>query len=338
MIDMIVKKKYIQLVLFVLLFSFGACNSDEMSDINDTTEVQEQMVLKLSVQQESVVYTRGTGTLADEAKVESMDFLIFNHDGNIVYHQHPVLEWTGNEYKTTVNIPSATGEHTLYLIANYPMEAGTIHTLQDLESRICTSTKALVKPPFVMATRRITLSSLNMIAIRNAMESDGSNGFSLKRNVAKFSVGVADNNFELISINWLGCPVSASVLADVDYTSPSTLSVSSLAPSSNPIYLYQIRKMGLDAHKGFHIVVHGKYTAADGTEKEGYYKLRLCTIDDATGEKVPLTSIVGNDYYKLNIRSITGFGANSFENAEKNGFTNDMEAFMLLEYNGTHDY
>ena len=60
--------------------------------------------------------------------------------------------------------------------------------------------------------------------------------------------------------------------------------------------------MGLDAHKGFHIVVHGKYTAADGTEKEGYYKLRLCTIDDATGEKVPLTSIVGNDYYKLNIR------------------------------------
>ena len=244
---MIVKKKYIQLVLFVLLFSLGACNSDEMSDINDTTEVQEQMVLKLSVQQESVVYTRGTGTPADEAKVESMDFLIFNHDGKIVYHQHPVLEWTGNEYKTTVNIPSATGEHTLYLIANYPMEAGTIHTLQDLESRICTSTKALVKPPFVMATRRITLSSLNMIAIRNAMESDGSNGFSLKRNVAKFSVGVADNNFELISINWLGCPVSASVLADVDYTSPSTLSVSNLAPSSNPICLYQIRKIGLDA-------------------------------------------------------------------------------------------
>ena len=72
---MIVKKKYIQLVLFVLLFSLGACNSDEMSDINDTTEVQEQMVLKLSVQQESVVYTRGTGTPADEAKVESMDFL-----------------------------------------------------------------------------------------------------------------------------------------------------------------------------------------------------------------------------------------------------------------------
>ena len=106
-----------------------------MSDINDTTEVQEQMVLKLSVQQESVVYTRGTGTPADEAKVESMDFLIFNHDGNIVYHQHPVLEWTGNEYKTTVNIPSATGEHTLYLIANYPKEAGTIHTYRTWKAR-----------------------------------------------------------------------------------------------------------------------------------------------------------------------------------------------------------
>ena len=41
-------------------------------------------------------------------------------------------------------------------------------------------------------------------------------------------------------------------------------------------------------------------------------------------EKVPLTSIVGNSYYKLNIRSVTGFGASSLENAEKNGFTNDM--------------
>ena len=335
---MIVKKKYIQLVLFVLLFSLEACNSDEMSENNDTRDVQEQMVLRLSVQQESVVHTRGTATPADEAKVESMDFLIFDYNGDVVYHQHPVLEWTGNEYKTTVNISSATGEHTLYLIANYPMEEGTIHTLQELENKICTSTEALVKPPFVMATRRITLSSLNMMTIRNAMESDGSNGFSLKRNVAKFSVEVTAGNFKLISIDWLGCPVSASVLADVNYISPSTLSVSNLAPLSTPIYLYQIRNMGLDAHKGFHIIVHGKYTAADGTEREGYYKLRLCTIDDATGKKVPLTSIVGNDYYKLNIRSVTGFGANSFENAEKNGFTNDMEAFMLLEYNGTHDY
>ena len=333
-----VKKKYIQLALFVLLFSFGACNSDEMSENNDTTDVQEQVVLRLSVQQESVVHTRGTATPADEAKVESMDFLIFDHNGDVVFHQHPVLEWTGNEYKTTVNISSATGEHTLYLIANYPMEEGTIHTLQELENKICTSTEALVKPPFVMATRRIALSSLNMMTIRNAMESDGSNGFCLKRNVAKFSVEVTAGNFKLISIDWLGCPVSASVLADVDYISPSTLSVSNLAPLSTPIYLYQIRNMGLDAHKGFHIVVHGKYTAADGTEREGYYKLRLCTIDDATGKKVPLTSIVGNNYYKLNIRSVTGFGANSFENAEKNGFTNDMEALMLLEYDGTHDY
>ncbi len=114
------------------------------------------------------------------------------------------------------------------------------------------------------------------------------------------------DNFRLISIDWLGCPVSASVLADVDYISPSTLSVSNLAPLSTPIYLYQIRNMGLDAHKGFHIVVHGKYTAADGTEREGYYKLRLCTIDDVTGKKVPLTSIVGNNYYKLNIAECHG--------------------------------
>ena len=339
---MIVKKKYIQLVLFVLLFSLGACSSDEMSDADKTTNIQEQMVLRLSVQQEPVVHTRGTVAPADEAKVESLDFLIFDHNGDIVYHQHPDLEWIGNEYKTTVNISSATGEHTLYLIANYPMEEGKIQTLKELESKICASMEALVKPPFVMATRRITLSSLNMTAIRNAMESDGSNGFSLKRNVAKFSVGVTANNFNLISVEWVGCPTSASVLADVNYTSPSTVSVSNLASVSNPIYLYQIQNMGVDAHKGFHVVVHGEYTATDGTKREGYYKLRLCRLNDITEEKmeekVPLTSIVGNSYYKLNIRSVTGFGASSLENAEKNGFTNDMEALMVLEYNGTHDY
>lgn len=55
---MIVKKKYIQLVLFVLLFSLGACSIDEMSDADKTTNIQEQMVLRLSVQQEPVVHTR----------------------------------------------------------------------------------------------------------------------------------------------------------------------------------------------------------------------------------------------------------------------------------------
>lgn len=130
----------------------------------------------------------------------------------------------------------------MYLIANYPEGSRDYTYFTGLGKQDMHKYGGLVKPPFVMATRRITLSSLNMIAIRNAMESDGSNGFSLKRNVAKFSVGVADNNFELISINWLGCPVSASVLADVDYTSPSTLSVSNLAPSSNPIYLYRFGK------------------------------------------------------------------------------------------------
>ena len=70
---MIVKKKYIQLLLFVLLFSFGACNKDEMSENNDPREMyRKQMVLRLSVQQESVIHTRGIVVPADEAKVEKV--------------------------------------------------------------------------------------------------------------------------------------------------------------------------------------------------------------------------------------------------------------------------
>lgn len=53
-----VKKKYIQLALFVLLFSFGACNSDEMSESNNPRDVQEQMVLRLAYNK-NLLYIRG---------------------------------------------------------------------------------------------------------------------------------------------------------------------------------------------------------------------------------------------------------------------------------------
>ncbi len=333
---MIVKGKYIQLVLFVLLFFLGACDSD-MSDINGiigTTNAQEQMILRLNVQQESVIQTRGTGSPADEDKIGSVDLLIFDNNGKNVCHQHLILEWTGKEYKTTVNIPSATGKHTLYLIANYQMQQGTIKTLQQLKNKICESAEAFIKPPFAMATKGIELSSLSMITVRDAM---GNDGFNLKRNVAKFSVKSMDNDFKLISTEWIGCPTKAAVLTDVDYTSSSTKSGSNQVPSDF-IYLYQIQDMGSDAHKGFYVVVHGEYTTVDGVKKEGYYKLRLYTLDEKSGKKVPLTSIVGNSYYKLEIRRVTGFGASSLENAEKNGFTNAMEALMILEYSGAHDY
>lgn len=333
---MIVKWKYTQLVLLLLSFFLAACDS-EISDVKGTENEQEQLVLKLNVKQESVVQTRGTVIPAEDEKIENLDFLIFNHDGNIVYHLHPALEWTGSEYKTTVTVSSATGEHTLYLIANYPMEKGTIHNLQELESKICTTPDASIKPPFVMATKHITLSSLNAPAIHNAMNSDGNNGFSLKRNVAKFSVEVTAANFSLKSVEWIECPTSTTIVTGVNYTSPYTKPVSNATPLTNPVYLYQIPNMGSDAHKGFHAVVHGEYTSADGTKKEGYYKLRLSTLNIA-GEKVPLTSIAGNSYYKLNIQSVSGFGSNSLENAEKNGFTNDMEALAMLEYSGSHNY
>lgn len=333
---MILKWKYTQLVLLLLPFFLAACDS-EMSDSRGVENEQEQLVLRLNVKQESVVQTRGTAMPAEDEKIENLDFLIFNQDGNIVYHLHPVLEWTGSEYKTTLTVSSATGEHTLYLIANYPMEEGTIHNLQGLESKICTTPDASIKPPFVMATKRITLSSLSVTAIRNAMNSDGNNGFSLKRNVAKFSVEVTAANFNLKSVEWIECPTSTTIVTGVNYTSPYTKPVSSATPLTNPVYLYQIPNMGSDAHKGFHVVVHGEYTSADGIKKEGYYKLRLSTLNTA-GDKVPLTSIIGNNYYKLKIQSVSGFGSNSLENAEKNGFTNDMEALTMLEYSGSHNY
>ncbi len=331
---MILERKHIKLIGLLLLFCMGACDS-EMQDETEMQNTSEEVVLQLNVQHDSVVQTRGTNAPDGEETIESIDFLVFNNSGEIVLHQHPSLEWTGTVYKMTVNIPSTTGQHTLYLIANHPMVEGTINTLQDLENQVCESEAAFISPPYVMATSKISLPSLNATAIRNAMGNN--NAFSLKRNVAKFSVEVSAGNFTLNTVQWIGCPTSASVLSGVNYTSPSTKSFSNPATPTNPINLYQIYNIGSDTHRGFHVVVSGVYTAPDGTQREGYYKLRLSTID-ASDHKVPLTSIGGNNHYKLNIRTVSGFGANSLENAEANGFTNDMDALTILDYSGTHSY
>ena len=95
--------------------------------------------------------------------------------------------------------------------------------------------------------------------------------------------------------------------------------------------------MGSDAHKRISCGCTWRIYFSRRNKREGYYKLRLSTMG-ISGEKVPLTSIIGNNYYKLNIQSVSGFGSNSLENAEKNGFTNDMEALTMLDYNGSHNY
>lgn len=327
-------QKYIRIIGLFFLFCVSAC-SKEIPDDTVMPTTSEKVVLRLNVQHEPVVQTRATDTPADDEMVESVDFLVFNSENKIVLHQHPSLEWTGTAYKLTVNISSATGRHTMYLVANHPMAEGEINTLQDLENQICESETALVTPPYVMATNKITLPALNATAIRNAM--DGSSTFNLKRNVAKFSVEVAAYNFTLSSVQWAKCPTQATVLSEADYTSTQTESINNLAPATSPIHLYQIHNIGSDPHQGFHIIVSGEYTAADGTKKEGYYKLRLIAAN-ASGNKEPLTSIVGNNYYKINIQSVSGYGANSLENAKANGFTNDMEALIILDYTGSHFY
>lgn len=331
---MILKRRYIRIVGLFFLFCLSACDS-EIPDDTVVADNSEKVVLRLNVQHESVVQTRATNVSAEDEKIESVDFLVFNNDGEIVLHQHPSPEWTGTEYIMTVDIPSASGEHTLYLVANHSMAKGTIHTLKDLEEETCGSTEPLVSFPFVMATSKITLSTLSATAVLDVMNVH--KVFDLRRNVAKFSVEVTADNFKLSSVQWIGCSDSASVLTGESYTSPLRKTLSNPAPTTNPIYLYQIPDISSDPHQGFHVIVSGEYTAIDDTRKEGCYKLRLATVD-SSGNKVPLTSIVGNNYYKLNIRSVSGFGASSLENAEQNGFTNEMEALTMLNYTGSHSY
>lgn len=331
------KLRYSSYIVILLFCSLGACIDEVPDGIEEVTELT-PMTLKLNIQKESVVQTRANDVPDDTDKIESLDFFIFNKDGDIVLHEQPALRWTGTEYQMTVNIPTAKNEHSLYLVANHLMPKGTILRLQDLEQQICTTAGAIVTPPFVMATKKIKLVNLNSITIKNAMNSDGNNAFILQRNVAKFSVEVSAINFKLKSVEWVNCPETATILLEGNYISTSTHSFSSLASPSLPIYLYQIQDMGVDSHKGFYIVVYGEYEAKNGTKVNGYYKLRMNTLNSTGNDKIPLTSIDGNSYYKVSILSVSGAGFSSLELAKKNGFSNEMEALVNLEYAGTHEY
>lgn len=328
------KRKHIKWMGLLFLCCMSACNQ-EMPSGTETTDASEEVVLRLNVEHERVIQTRAANLPAEDEKITSMDFLVFNAAGKIVLHEQASPEWTGTSYQMTIIIPPATGTHTLYLVANHAMPKGTINTLQELEKQTVNTTTGLVAPPFVMSTSRITLPELSATAVLDAMSVG--NAFTLKRNVAKFSVEVTAANFKLTSVQWVKCFASATVLPEVDYTNPDTLSVSNPDPVNSPVYLYRICNMGSDPHQGFHVIVSGEYTATDGTTREGYYKLRLNTVN-GSGNKVPLESIVGNNYYKLNIRSVSGFGAHSLESAKANGFTNEMEALTIWNYTGSHSY
>lgn len=327
--------RYIGLIWIFFSVCLLAC-VDETSEVTGGKSGElEQVVLKLNVQEESLVRTRAVTEPDDTEKIGSIDFFIFNAAGQVVVHEQPAVKWTGTEYKMMVGIPSASGEHTLYMVANYPMAKGTIKTLQDLENQVSTSEEASVSPLFVMATQKITLSALNATTISNALSSNGVDGkINLKRNVAKFSVGVTATNFKLNYVEWKNCPTSAPLLLEKRYVSPETKSVNGSSTDSSPDYLYQIQDIGTDAHKGFHVLVGGEYTAKDGTTTTGYYKLRLYTVN-GSGVKTPLASIDANSYYKIDIRSVSGTGAGSPEKAEMNGFSNDMEALTILDFTST---
>lgn len=327
--------RYIGLIWIFFSVCLLAC-VDETSEVTGGKSGElEQVVLKLNVQEESLVRTRAVTEPDDTEKIGSIDFFIFNAAGQVVVHEQPAVKWTGTEYKMMVGIPSASGEHTLYMVANYPMAKGTIKTLQDLENQVSTSEEASVSPLFVMATQKITLSALNATTISNALSSNGVDGkINLKRNVAKFSVGVTATNFKLNYVEWKNCPTSAPLLLEKRYVSPETKSVNGSSTDSSPDYLYQIQDIGTDAHKGFHVLVGGEYTAKDGTTTTGYYKLRLYTVN-GSGVKTPLASIDANSYYKIDIRSVSGTGAGSPEKAEMNGFLNDMEALTILDFTST---
>lgn len=335
------KIKYLHIACLFLFSGLTACSEEgNISGQEIQTSESEQIVLKLSVPKESVVQTRAADTPNDDEKVERIDFLVFDNSKRLVWHEQPSVEWTGTDYKMTVNVPSYKGKHKLCLVANYPMMEETIPDLDALLAARSQTLNASVVSPFVMSTPLIELSNMNATAIGDAMNADGGT-FKLWRNVAKFSVSVSAINFSLTSVNWINCSAEAPVIYKSDYEVSSKSAFQNIASPASPVFLYNIPDYGTNhpnQSDGFYVVIEGKYTAKDGTQTDGFYKIRLFTLEADSKTKVPLSSIDSNKYYTIDIKSVLGPGLNSLDMAKKNGFSNDMEALTFYDYKSSHDY
>ena len=335
------RMKYLHIACLFLFSGLTACSEkDNISEQEIPTGESEQIVLKLSVPKELVVQTRAVDTPSDDEKVESIDFLVFDENKRLVWHKQPEVQWTGEDYKMTVGVPSYKGKHQLCLVANYPM---TEETIPDLDALLAARSQTLdrsVASPFVMSTPLIELPNLNATVIGNAMKADGG-AFKLWRNVAKFSVSVSAANFSLTSVDWINCSAEAPVIYKSDYEVSSKSTFQNIATSTSPVFLYNIPAYGTNHPNqpdGFYVVIGGEYTSKDGIKNTGFYKIRLFTLEADSKTKVPLSSVDGNKYYKIDIKSVLAPGLNSLDIAKKNGFSNDMEALTFYEYKGSHDY
>lgn len=279
-----------------------------------------QVLLRFSPQANEEVMTRA-GAVTDEIRITSIDLLAFDADGNTTLHLQPDVRWDGTAYLATVRIQTIVGKHSLYLVANHPMQIGSVDNVDALmrvnDAR--RSADGSVNAPFTMSTDEIMLQTLSSGAIQEALK-NSDNVFRLKRNVSKFTVENTAAGFTLTEVNWINMPNSAAVVENPNYF-PTIDPNRYRRGLSEPIYVYKQPLFWSDANRAFHLLVRGNYAG-----QEYVYKLRLFNPDGT-----PFTSIERNTHYTVTITGVSGVGMADEEQAMKNGFANDLQAIVQKE-------
>lgn len=315
---------YIRIASLALTLCVTACT--DRHDGEDRT-AKDQVVLRFGPQANREVRTKAAGPADDENRVESIDMLVFDPEGNTLLHLQPAMEWDGTVYRATVTVPSASGPHKLYLVANHPMAVGSIHNVDALmrETESKRDADGSVTPPYTMSTDLIVLDKLSAGAIEDALKSSD-NIFSLKRNVSKFTIENTAAGFTLGDAAWINTPVSAAVAENPAYAT-ATDPTRYRRNRSESIYLYKQAVFNSDANRAFHLLVRGSYKG-----KEYFYKLRLFNPDGT-----PFTRIERNCHYKVTVTAVSGIGMANEEQAVKNGFSNDLQAVVQKEIDSPLD-
>lgn len=279
-----------------------------------------QVVLRFSPQANEEVTTR-TAVPTDETRIESIDLLAFDDDGNTTLHLQPAVKWDGTVYRATVRIPTVLGRHSFYVIANHVMPMGSVDNLDALMRRADSRRGAdgSARTPYTMSTDKIVLENLSSEAVQNALK-NSDNAFSLKRNVSKFTVENAATGFTFTEAVWIDMPASAAIVENPTYE-PAIDPSRYRRGASESIYVYKQPRFDSDASRAFHLLVKGSYAG-----REYVYKLRLFNPDGT-----PFSKIERNCHYAVTLTGVSGPGMADEEQAMKNGFANDLQAIVQKE-------
>ena len=322
------------------LFLMVACTQEDIAAL----QPQEGDTVNLTFSVQVPEMSTASRAFGETATINKLTLYVFDESGYYLYPADATLldnntdhkdvpADSNTEKKFSVTLTQSSSKRIIHFVANYtPSENLTFDAEQVLITK--------------MAVSGTNDAYWQRMEFEGISEDTPISKIPLVRNFAKVTVNVTAANFELINFAVVNKPTSGTVAAynsskgefasyiDAStYTSitnqgyrgfmPTNVKLESTGNTNNyqfvgdintPIYMYE-RKQPTDATYTY-LLVYGEYKYANGTTKNGYYKIDLVDNNGAT------YNIIRNFEYKVTITEVVSVGKSTATEAAQGSANN----------------